>query len=106
MPWVVGRGSGPAPSYGKTTPMHDEDLAFRCVELAVKNGAQGDPGPLAGIYFAAVKRLAPDNTDGTETDISPSHADKPPALPSLKRGNSGSPATAGKTARRKPTQNS
>ena len=90
--------------------MHDKDLAFRCVELAVRNGAQGDPGPLAGIYFAAVKRLAPD----TETDTSPSHADKPPALPSLKRGKAApgprsetsGPATAGKTARRKPTQNS
>ena len=82
--------------------MHDKDLAFRCVELAVKNGAQGDPGSLAGIYFTAVKRLAPN----TETDTSPEHADKPPALPSLKRGKASGPATAGKTARRKPTQNS
>ncbi len=86
--------------------MHDKDLAFRCVELAVKNGAQGDPGPLAGLYFAAVKRLAPDNTDDTETDTSTELADKPPALPRLTHGKTRSPATAGKTARRKPTQNS
>ena len=86
--------------------MHDKDLAFRCVELAVRNGAQGDPGPLAGIYFAAVKRLAPDTTDDPEIDTSLEHADKPPALPRLERREAGGPATAGKTARRKPTQNS
>ena len=86
--------------------MHDKDLALRCVELAVKNGAQGDPGPLAGLYFAAVKRLAPNKTDDTADEHSHEHADKPPALPRLERRKAGGPATAGKTARRKPTQNS
>ena len=71
--------------------MNDTELAFRCVELAVRSGAQGDPGALAGLYFAAVKRLAPHATNAKK----PERADKAKA-----------PATAGKTARRKPAQNS
>lgn len=71
--------------------MNDTELAFRCVELAVRSGAQGDPGTLAGLYFAAVKRLAPHTNNAKKSDT----ADKAKA-----------PATAGKTARRKPAQNS
>ncbi len=67
--------------------MNDTELAFRCVELAVKSGAQGDPGALAGLYFSAVKRLAPQTVDAKKPN---------PA------GKAKSPATAGKTARRRP----
>ena len=71
--------------------MNDTELAFRCVELAVRSGAQGDPGTLANLYFAAVKRLAPNTNNSKKSEP----ADKAKA-----------PATAGKTARRKPAQNS
>ena len=71
--------------------MNDTELAFRCVELAVRSGAQGDPGTLAGLYFATVKCLAPNTNSANKSKI----ADKAKA-----------PATAGKTARRKPAQNS
>ena len=75
--------------------MNDTELAFRCVELAVKSGAQGDPGALAGLYFAAVKRLAP-HCSGAATNVKTSES----------AGKAKAPATAGKTARRKPAQNS
>ena len=60
--------------------MNDTELAFRCVELAVKNGAK-DPAVLAKTYFDAAQNL-------------------------LKADKSQGPATAGKTARPRKTQNS
>ena len=48
--------------------MNNTELAFRCVELAVRSGAQGDPGTLAGLYFAAVKRLAPHTNSAKKSE--------------------------------------
>ncbi len=60
--------------------MNDTELAFRCLELAVKAGAAEQPQVLAERYFATARSLI-------------ASADKPPG-----------PATAGKTARPKPAK--
>lgn len=60
--------------------MNENELAFRCVELALKYGTKGDPYEHAQTYFQACKSLTADKSKD--------------------------PATGGKTPRRKPTKNS
>lgn len=46
----------------------DTELAFRCVEMAVKQGAKGDPYDLAKQYFDSVNNIAAETEDEVTSD--------------------------------------
>lgn len=46
----------------------DTELAFRCVEMAVKQGAKGDAYDLAEQYFDSVKKIAAETEDEEQSN--------------------------------------